>query len=214
MTEVALFPIPECVAFPGMTMPLHVFEPRYRAMVHHCVAYDLPIAVCHTDKMLRPSKSDQTTADALQTNQATYKPCTIFSAGRCEILQTLADGRMAIAIHVNQRLQRLSEIQSLPFTIARCEPYDDKPMDEAEYKQALMTQEKIMVRLRTIMHKVEQANDILSDERWINMDVRAFSFEIFGLLRMPADVMQSVLEMQDVNQRLHMLLDCLNLDID
>ena len=32
--EVALFPIPDLVAFPGTVIPLHVFEPRYRKMVH------------------------------------------------------------------------------------------------------------------------------------------------------------------------------------
>ena len=29
---IALFPLPDCVLLPGATIPLHVFEPRYRAM--------------------------------------------------------------------------------------------------------------------------------------------------------------------------------------
>ena len=33
MIDVAVFPVPGCVAFPGMKMPLHVFEPRYLNMV-------------------------------------------------------------------------------------------------------------------------------------------------------------------------------------
>ena len=32
MTDIALFPIPNCVAFPGTVFPLHVFEPRYRSL--------------------------------------------------------------------------------------------------------------------------------------------------------------------------------------
>ena len=35
--EVALFPIPSLVAFPGTIVPLHVFEPRYRQMINDCV---------------------------------------------------------------------------------------------------------------------------------------------------------------------------------
>jgi len=31
---VPLFPLPRCVLFPGVVLPLHVFEPRYRAMMH------------------------------------------------------------------------------------------------------------------------------------------------------------------------------------
>lgn len=30
-----LFPLPNCVLLPGATVPLHVFEPRYRTMVGH-----------------------------------------------------------------------------------------------------------------------------------------------------------------------------------
>jgi len=35
---VALFPLPEVVLFPGMLLPLHVFELRYRAMTEHVLA--------------------------------------------------------------------------------------------------------------------------------------------------------------------------------
>jgi len=31
--SVALFPLPNAVLFPGVPLPLHIFEPRYRAMV-------------------------------------------------------------------------------------------------------------------------------------------------------------------------------------
>ena len=31
--RIALFPIPDLVAFPGAMVPLHVFEPRYREML-------------------------------------------------------------------------------------------------------------------------------------------------------------------------------------
>lgn len=32
-----LFPLPQVVLFPGAILPLHVFEPRYRAMIKHCM---------------------------------------------------------------------------------------------------------------------------------------------------------------------------------
>ena len=37
MTDVALFPIPGAVSFPGVPRALHVFEPRYRQMVEYCI---------------------------------------------------------------------------------------------------------------------------------------------------------------------------------
>lgn len=33
-----LFPLPRTVLMPGALLPLHVFEPRYRALVQHCMA--------------------------------------------------------------------------------------------------------------------------------------------------------------------------------
>lgn len=36
--EVGLFPLPQVVLFPGMDMPLHVFEPRYRTLTRDVLA--------------------------------------------------------------------------------------------------------------------------------------------------------------------------------
>lgn len=38
--EIALFPLPNVVLFPGVDLPLHVFEPRYRQMVADAMAGD------------------------------------------------------------------------------------------------------------------------------------------------------------------------------
>ncbi|MFK7986548.1 MAG: LON peptidase substrate-binding domain-containing protein [Sandaracinaceae bacterium] len=35
-----VFPLPRVVFFPGSVLPLHVFEPRYRDMMEHCVSAD------------------------------------------------------------------------------------------------------------------------------------------------------------------------------
>jgi ATP-dependent Lon protease len=38
MEDVAVFPLPQVVLFPGALMPLHIFEPRYRTMVRDVLA--------------------------------------------------------------------------------------------------------------------------------------------------------------------------------
>jgi ATP-dependent Lon protease len=38
LAELPIFPLPQVVLFPHATLPLHVFEPRYRAMLRDCLA--------------------------------------------------------------------------------------------------------------------------------------------------------------------------------
>jgi uncharacterized protein len=49
-SEIPLFPLPNVVLFPGALLPLHIFEPRYRAMVADALDNDRLIGIV----MLRP----------------------------------------------------------------------------------------------------------------------------------------------------------------
>jgi len=42
---VGLFPLPRTVLFPGMPLPLHVFEPRYRALARDAIEGTVPIGM-------------------------------------------------------------------------------------------------------------------------------------------------------------------------
>jgi Lon protease-like protein len=42
--EMPLFPL-NTVLFPGQVLPLHIFEERYRLMIRHCLAQDVPFGV-------------------------------------------------------------------------------------------------------------------------------------------------------------------------
>ncbi len=44
-TRLSVFPLAGALLFPGMHLPLHVFEPRYRAMVSDAMARDQRIAI-------------------------------------------------------------------------------------------------------------------------------------------------------------------------
>ncbi len=41
LSELALFPL-NLVLFPGMRLPLHIFEERYKAMIGACIAGEEP----------------------------------------------------------------------------------------------------------------------------------------------------------------------------
>ena len=44
-TRLSIFPLPGALLFPGMHLPLHIFEPRYRAMISDSMARDRRIGM-------------------------------------------------------------------------------------------------------------------------------------------------------------------------
>ncbi|MEV4936069.1 LON peptidase substrate-binding domain-containing protein [Sphingobium sp. LSP13-1-1.1] len=45
MARVSIFPLPGALLLPGMDLPLHIFEPRYQAMIHDAMARDRRIGM-------------------------------------------------------------------------------------------------------------------------------------------------------------------------
>jgi Lon protease-like protein len=131
--EAALFPIPNLVAFPGTIIPLHVFEPRYRQLVKDCLDDGRMIGVCHTRKTIRDAPKNQTASEMLNSNQATYQPQEVFSAGPCKLIDTTPDGRLLAEIHIEQRLIIKTEKQTLPYRIVTCELMTDEANSKPDW---------------------------------------------------------------------------------
>lgn len=210
MHDIALFPIPAAVNFPWVPCKLHVFEPRYRQMVRHCLENSMLMGVCHTEKLLHRNEKQQTIQEALSSNQSTYKPVDIFSAGPVQLLEELADGRMLIQVDNELRLQLGEEKQTLPFSIWSCEELLDEPCDSAGEESLEQTREKILHRLLTLAHGNAQAQAVFNSAYWQTMPARKFSFAVAGFLQMPPDIAQSLLEMTNTQQRLDSVLEMIN----
>jgi Lon protease-like protein len=210
MVDVALFPIPNSVNFPGVPCPLHVFEPRYRQMVRHCIDHSLLMGVCHTEKVVHQREREHTVEEALKSNQATYKPQGIFSAGPVQLLQELDDGRMLIQVNNEIRLQLGEEKQTLPFSIWACEELLDEALDDTGELVLRQSQAKILKRLLAITHDNEQAQEMLNSDYWQAMPAREFSFAAAGLLGMPTETSQALLEMTSAQARLDTVLEMIN----
>lgn len=210
MTQIAVFPIPNCVAFPGTIFPLHVFEPRYRKMVRFCLETDTPMAVCHVEKLVRPARQGQGLEEALHSNQATYKPVTIASAGPCELVQELEDGRMLVRVHVERRYTLTEERQALPFIVFEGEEYSDRPLDDADLAEAAQLKAKVLKRLLALTADQPEVREALESPDWRDKDPGAFAFELFGMLQLDGDTMQHILELDSPADRLQRALDILN----
>lgn len=210
MVDVALFPVPNSVNFPGVPCSLHVFEPRYRQMVRQCIDQNLLMGVCHTEKVLHRKEREQTLEEALNSNQTTYKPRGIFSAGPVELLEELEDGRMLIQVNNEVRLQLGEEKQTLPFGIWACEELVDEALDETGELALNQSQSKILQRLLAVTHGNEDAQDMLNSIHWRSMPAQTFSFAVAGLLGMPPETSQALLEMTSAQMRLDTVLEMIN----
>lgn len=210
MFEVALFPIPNCVAFPGTSFPLHVFEPRYREMVSYCLTNNVPMGITHTEAVVKQAKSNQTVAEAMQSNQATYKPYTIFSAGKVELVDTLDDGRLLIDVHLTDRLYAVNETQNEPFMIYECENYNDRAISDETRSESEKLKTKLLTKLIQMTQHSTEVNELLKSDHWQHMDVVKFSFELFGMVRLEGDIQQQILQCRSPEERLHIALQILN----
>jgi len=216
MTEISIFPIPGCVTFPGTVFPLHVFEPRYRDMINHCLEQNSPVAICHTQSVISPGRPADNMREALSSNQATYRPYDVFSAGYCELIETTADGRMYLNIHICERYRRGEEIQQLPYPIYACEVFSDQLPTVQERRENQQLKEKIIHRLSAIAMADKELDNripqLLATAEWQQMMAEDFSFRLFGLIRFDADILQNCLEMDSAGERLNFVLALLNAD--
>lgn len=210
MVDVALFPIPNSVSFPGVPRPLHVFEPRYRQMVKYCVEKQVLMGVCHTERVLHANTREQTLEEALSKNQSTYKPCAVFSAGPVELQSELDDGRLLITVNTNVRLRLCEELQTLPFSVWSCEELRDEPTDEENALAMAQAKEKILTRLLAITHGTEELQEQFKSEFWQAMPPQDFSYAVGGVIGMHPDSAQRLLESTSARQRLDTILDLLN----
>jgi len=217
-TQVALFPIPNVVAFPGNDLPLHVFEPRYRKLIHDCIEARRMVGVCHTVKAISTPAKQQSVEEMLGSNQATYKPHQIFSAGHCEILETTADGRIIANVAMSARFQLVDEVQSLPYRIVTCVPLTDTTESSDNQQSAVdedrALQQQIHARLIELIKQQTGGRDEedqavtnhLQDPAWQELSPHDYSFKIFQCIAFDADSMQSILELRSTHERLSAFL--------
>ncbi len=203
--EIALFPIPGSVSFPLSTVPLHIFEPRYRMLMKDAVRLNRRVGICHTRKVIHAAKTNQSTEEALRSNQATYDPFKVFSAGVPEILDILPDGRLMVQIAMDSRYEFIEDVQMLPYRIARCRRYEDQPGPRS-IEQAEHLRERINARL--VQMSSERGGELamlLESQNWQKLSAEEFSFLIFQIIRFDADEMQEALEMRAPDLRLEIL---------
>ena len=118
-TTVPIFPLPNVVLFPNVFLPLHIFEPRYRAMVADALDEDRIIGMV----LLRPGWE----------NDYEGRP-PVFPIGCAGLIthqERLPDGRYNIVLRGLQKFRILGEEGGRSYRVARVETIHE-PVPGAE----------------------------------------------------------------------------------
>jgi len=117
---VRLFPLPNVVLLPGTTIPLHVFEPRYRRMLADALESDRMIGM----QLLKPGDTGEETRPAV---------FSIGCAGEVVHHEPLEDGRSNILLRGVFRYRIDSEPPTdTPYRIAEITPIGIAPLPPAD----------------------------------------------------------------------------------
>ena len=109
-TRLAIFPLSGAILFPGLQLPLHVFEPRYRTLVGSALARDRRIA------MIQPQGPDE--------GAPLYA---IGCVGKIGEVEALDDGRYNIVLEGEARFRVLRELDvATPFRQVEAELLEER----------------------------------------------------------------------------------------
>jgi Lon protease-like protein len=177
MTRIPLFPL-GLVLLPGMPLPLHIFEERYKLMISECLAGDRPFGIVFFDG--QAVRSAGCTARVL------------------DVIKEYNDGRLDITTRGERRFVIRELLEEKPYMEARVEFFeDDKETPAAgERSELISTAESLLQQMRKDGFLSLEATPSLSS------DPGAMSFTIASLEGFTHDERQKILEMTSGIQRL------------
>ena len=111
--RLSIFPLPGAILFPGLALPLHIFEPRYRAMTSDALARDRRIA------MIQPQRSGE--------DSPLFE---VGCVGRIGEIEAHEDGRFNLILEGETRFRIIRELDvSTPFRQVEAEPIEDEELE-------------------------------------------------------------------------------------
>jgi uncharacterized protein len=182
--ELPLFPL-NVVLFPGMALPLHVFEERYKEMIGRCLESNEGFGVV-----------------LIREGQEVGDPATPFEVGtvaRIASVERLPDGRMNLVTVGTRRFRCVEHLQERPYRVARVTYLEDETPAEAEIAGlAGEVREAVEEYLRAVYALAEQPRRAIT----FPDDVTMLSFQVGAVLQIAAAERQRLLETTETEARL------------
>jgi Lon protease-like protein len=179
----ALFPL-NTVLFPGMPLPLHIFEERYKLMIGRCLEEQRPFGVV-----------------LIRSGPEIGGPAVPHSVGTTAVIanvKRLDDGRMNL-IAVGQERFRVAEVvRQEPYLVARVAPL----VDEAPEAWVTPLAEEVRTALIRYLRDLFTILDQPYEELQVPTEPGRLSLVTSAVMQIPMGERQILLEMTDVAARL------------
>ena len=184
--EIPIFPL-NVVLFPGMALPLHVFEPRYRLMIRRCLEADHKFGVA---LIAEGEEGESNTLPSFVGTVAEITESTPFPDGRMN-LQTIGRRRF--------RITGLREEDE--YLIGTVEWFDDAVGEPSTAEWATKVR-RVMRRYLTLLTGNTQVSGVDLDELNLPRDPETLSMTVGALLTISNEQKQDLLEMTSTAARL------------
>lgn len=174
--EIPLFPL-NVVLFPGMILPLHIFEERYKIMIRECLEEKKEFGV-----ILKEDTQD-------------------FQIGCLasieNVIKDYSDGRRDILTKGRDRFQIINLVQEKPYPIAKVRLIRDKA--NQELVESELIKEEAIDLYYEILELIDYRNDFEIEENF-TPETASFLLPAYSIL--PLNVKQKYLEMTSTCERL------------
>ena len=185
------FPLNNVVLFPGMPLPLHIFEERYKAMIGACIDRDEPFGV------LLIKEGSEVGAPA--------SPHSVGTTARVTQAQRLEGGRLNILTRGESRFELLETVQTTPHLVGLVRYIAD---DEGEVSQTTLAgvrEEYIALQRQLTAMSGGWDREVRVPDAPIGL-ARIAAAALAVSLPLPPDVRQDLLETPTAGGQLEKLL--------
>ena len=185
--EIPLFPLPNVILFPGVMLPLHIFEERYKVMISSCVEENAPFGIVLFS-------GDAESASTIRR---------VGVLGRVAQVERLDDGRMNILVEGEARFRIVEFLDHGPSWTANVELVDDEPEQDSVLKSL---GEDLARRYLEAYQKGLELTGKEPGELRLPTSPVDLAFMVAYVLDMEQNSKQSLLEMTSASERLGLLI--------
>ena len=176
MYEIPLFPL-NTVLFPGMPLPLHIFEERYKEMISYCVKEKEPFGVV----LVKEGEVEYDTE---------AKPYAIGCTAEIAQVQPLDDGRMMIMTVGKERFRIIELKHDKPYLVGVVQAAPLAREDEIKLADAADLLHPLVTDYLDILAR---AGDVKFDIEQIPSDAESLVYLAATLIQLPQEEKQNLL---------------------